>query len=223
MEITLNVAEYISIAIILITLIISFLHQEKKGLRLIQLYIFISLFVNVILKILDYSLEKASTRRLSNLFINIYSLLEISILFFFLRGIIKERRFRISMNIFFLLYILICAIVWTFLNGAIFKSIPALYGFENLFLTIWCFFFMYETMKSDLIINFKSDSNFIAICGILFYFSITTPFFFSIYTLNKIGLQNLFYFFNSISYTLLFIAFMKAYLCPIQELKNQYL
>lgn len=223
MEIALDIADYISLIIILSTLIISLLHQEKKELRLIQLYIIISLFANVILKILDYSIERIASRKLSNLFINIYSLLEISILFYFLRGIIKERRFRVSMNIFFLLYILICSIVWTFLNGGIFISIPALYGFENLFLTIWCFFYMYETMKSDLIINFKSDSNFIAICGILFYFSITTPYFFSIYTLNKIGLQNLFYFFHSISYTLLFIAFMKAYLCPIQELKKQYL
>ena len=58
-----------------------------------------------------------------------------------------------------------------------------LYGFESLLIIIPCLFYIYELLKSNLLISLKSDANFISTCGLLFYFSISIPTYFSWYTL----------------------------------------
>jgi hypothetical protein len=146
--------------------------------------------------------------------------LEISFMYLFLYGLIRGDKFRVIIKFLYSLYILICTIIWVVIKKGIFITIPSLFGIENLFIIMPCLFYLYEMIKSDDIIDFKTDSNFMATCGILFYFSTTTPYFFGAYSLFKLGLYEFFSLMNTVFYMLLFISFLKAYLCPIPERKN---
>ncbi len=178
--------------------------------------------MNVILKFLELLPEFNPDHKISSATINIYSVIEISLLYAFLYKRILGKGFRISMIVFFLIYFLICTFFWVGKSNAIFLFGPNLFGLEDLFIAIPCLFYIYEIMKSDLNIDFKSDANFIITCGILFYFSITTPYFLAYYNLYATAplILHLFSIFNSIFYGLLFLSFLKAYLCPIPKQEN---
>jgi hypothetical protein len=219
MDFAINLSEWLNIIIILVTFIISIIRREKKDLFPIQLYIIASLVNNVILKIYDFVPNNYPYFKITSVATNIYSLIEISLLYFFLYKIIRSKRFRILMIIFYLIYFSICFLRWV-LNNEIFRATPSLFGIENIFLTIACLFYIYEIIKSDNYLDFKTDSKFLVTCGMLFYFSITTPFFFSITHLALKGLFYIIILFNMMFYILLYISFMKAYLCSIPTHKN---
>jgi hypothetical protein len=70
-------------------------------------------------------------------------------------------------------------------------------------------------------VEINKDSNFIAISGILFYFSASVPYYFS--SSQELNLPaNFFVVYDCINYafyTILFLTFIKAYLCPALEPK----
>ena len=200
----------------------SIIHRDRKNLFPIQLYIIASLIINLLLKIFDYFPENQSFVNLKFAATNIYSLLEISLLYYFFYGIVRIKKYHLVLIILFVLYILIYVLYWGSKKFSIYSLAPDLYGFENIFIMAPCFFYIFEILKSDLVTNLKTDTNFIVICGILFYFSITAPFYFSYTIWNAIlpELNKLFIIFNLSFYSLLFISFTKAYLCPLPEQKQ---
>jgi len=222
MNLALNICEWFAILAIMVAFVFSLIKREKKNLLPIQSYIIISLLVNILLKFLELLPQFNPDHRVSGVTINIYSLIEISLLYVFLFKRIAGKRFRIFMIFFYLIYFSICTSLCFGKYKAIFFSNPVLFGLEDLFLAIPCMFYFYEIMKSDLHSDFKTDENFIITCGILFYFSITTPYFLENYNMYVIApaFLNLFSIFNSIFYGLLFLSFMKAYLCPIPKQEN---
>jgi hypothetical protein len=220
MELAIKFTEWVLLIIIITTSIISWKHRHNKLLFPILLYILISLALNLFLKIYDFLPKNNTNHDYTLIAINIYSLLEISLLFYFINSITKGAKFRSVMKILYFLFLLIFGIILYENHKGFIFYIPYLLGLENLFIIISCFFYMYETFNSDILIDFKSDSKFIVISGILFYFSISIPYFFGAYNIFKIGLFHVFNLLNLFFYVLLFISFMKAYLCPIQELKQ---
>ena len=220
MEIANQVADWFSLMAILSAFIISLIHRKKKNLLPIQLYIIGSFIFNFIAKIFD-----AFPKNLYNIgevSLNINSLLEISLLFCFLFVRIKGRRFRILILVFFLTYLSTCCIFWIIKKNSIFTFSPDLFGIECILITISCLFYIYEILKSDLHIDLQSDTNFIITCGILFYFSISIPSYFSWYNLHLMApeIERILLISNSVFYTILFISFIKAYLCPIPVQKQ---
>jgi hypothetical protein len=222
MELAFTITEWIFFLSIVASFIVSLKHREKKDLFPIQLYIIFSLATDVILEALEIQPKNISTPEITNIVSNTYSVLEISILFYFLSGIVRGKMFRILILLFFLIYLSICFFVWTGKHKAFYFIVPQLFGIENLFITITCLFYIYEVLKSDLAINFKSDPQFIVICGLLFYFSLMTPLSFSYFIWVKIApeLNQMVRILNMIFYSLLFFSFTKAFLCPSQELKQ---
>src|SRR5450432_1040344 len=213
MEIANQIVNWLSLVTIIIAFVISVLYQSRKNLLPIQLYIIVSIVANLILNIFDLLPIKSSYKNIEQVSFNIYSLLEISLIYYFLFIRIKGKWFHITMLISFLIFISICVIGWTFNNKLFFSFAPDLSGVEGLLITVACLFYIYEILKSDLNIDLKSDANFIVTCGILFYFSVSIPTYFSWYNLHYMApeFQKIIILANSIFYTTLFISFMKAY------------
>jgi hypothetical protein len=222
MNLALNICEWFPVLAILYVFGFSLIHRNKRGLFPIQLYIGISLLVNALLKSVELLPKLDPENRISSVTMNIYSLLEISLLYIFLYTRITGKRYRISMISFFVVYFSVCISFWFGNHKALYSFGPALFGLEDLFIAIPCLFYIYEIMKSDLDVDFKSDANFIITCGILFYFSITTPYFLAYYNLAATApiFLHLCSIFNAIFYGLLFLSFLKAYLCTIPKQAN---
>jgi hypothetical protein len=221
MEIANQIINWLSLVAIIIAFAISILRQNRKKLFPIKLYIIVSIVANTILNIFDTLPFKISYKNIEQVSFNIYSLLEISLIYYFLYIRIKGKGFRITMLITFLIFISICIMGWALNSILFFSFAPDLSGVEGLLITIACLFYIYEILKSELEIDLKSNANFIVTCGILFYFSMSIPTYFSWYNLHYMapGFQKIIIFTNSIFYTILFISFMKAFICPIPNQK----
>jgi hypothetical protein len=215
-----NILEWLSILVMLTTLVFSLIHRNKKNLFLIQIYIIVSLILNVLLKMLEYMPENKFTSYYSSLLVNIYSIIEITLISLFLLPLVNGRKSKATIKILYLIYISICATIFIAFKDGIFANMSLIFGLENLFIAVPCLLYIFEMIKSDDTIDLKSNSNFIAVCGIFFYFCITIPFFFANYSALRLGLYKFFSLLNTTFYILLFVSFLKAYLCPLQESRN---
>jgi hypothetical protein len=216
MEILNNILELISIIVMVVTLAFSLIHRNKRNLFIIQLYIIISLIINVLLKILEYQTEKQISLKYASMLIKIYSIIEFTLLCLFFLRLIKGKKSRNTLKILYSIYVSIFFAISIIFKNAIFLNMSPIYGLENIFIAIPALLYIFEMVKSDDIVDLKSSSEFIAVCGILFYFSVTTPYFFYNHDALRFGLLQLFSLLNTIFYILLFTSFLKAYLCPTQ-------
>lgn len=219
METANQIANWISLIAIIIAFIISIIQPGRKNLFPIQLYIIVSIVANLIINIFDGLPSNSSYKKIAQATFNIYSILEISLIYYFLFFRIRGKGFRITMLISFLIYILACFVIWIFNTNLFFSFGPDLSGVEGLFITVTCFFYIYEILKSDLNMDLRSNANFIVTCGILFYFSVSIPTYFSWYNLHYMspGFEKIVILINSVFYTILFISFTKAYICPLPQ------
>jgi len=213
-----KIADLLSFLTTIVALIIILTRKKRKDLIQIKLYIILVFIVNVI-DIILFLYKNEFSNKIESAIVNIDSILEMSLLYSLLYNRITGMKFRIAMIIFYSIYLLICAFLWTSDKIMFVSFTPFLFGIEDLLITIPCLFYIHEILNSDLTIDLKSDSSFIATCGILFYFSISTPCCFSWYTLYYLspGFEKILMFSNLICFTLLIISFMKAYLCPLPE------
>jgi hypothetical protein len=222
METASQITDWISLFVIIGALITSFIYRQRKDLLSIQAYIIASFIFNFIAKIFDYHSKNFSYYHMGEIVLNIFSLLEISLLYYFLFTRIKNHKFRFTIIFFLLAYYSTCIFFWTIKKDSFYAFSPDLFGIESLLLVIPCFFYLYEILNSDLPDNLNSDPNFIITCGILFYFSISAPSYFSWYNLRLMapGILRILILSNSIFYAILFFSFMKAYICTIPNLKQ---
>jgi hypothetical protein len=221
MDAVITITNWILFLSIIASLVVSLIHRDKRELIPIQLYIIVSLLVNGILNFNDVFYPYRKNRDFDTALVNIYSILEISILYYFLFKRIKNPNFQLSMKILLVSYFTICTVLWSFKVKGVYSFTPNLFGFQGIFIIVPCLFYIYEILKSDFLIDLKNNGNFIITCGILFNFGITIPSYFSWYNLYylspefiKINILT-----NYIFYTILFISFMKAYLCIAPEKK----
>lgn len=221
MDIAITVTNWTLIISIFASFVISLIHRKNRDLFPIQLYIIVSLIVNGVLNIIELFSLNNKNEEYGSVIINIYSILEISILYYYLYNRIKRLNFRHSMKAFLIVYFSICALHWIIKVKGIFTFVPNLFGFEGILIIVPCFFYIYEILKSDSYIDLKNNAHFIVICGILFYFGITIPSYFSWYNLYYLSPQfiKIVIVTNYTFYTILFISFMKAYLCTASEKK----
>jgi hypothetical protein len=218
MDLAINLIEIISFLNTILALVISIIYRDKKYLFPIQLYLASCIIVETV--DLSYAFfAKNQSRTLLSAIQNIQTILEIFLIYCFLYNRLHRKVFQNSIIIFFSIYLTTCFTLWIFKKNSFFIFAPDLLGIEGILITIPCLFYIYEILTSDLIINLKSDSNFIATCGILFYFSISIPIFFCWYILYYIspGSDKILIILNLICSSILILSFMKAYLCPIPD------
>src|SRR4051812_34591 len=108
MEIANQITNWLSLLAIVIAFIISIRFKDRKSLLPIKLYIFVSIVANLIFNVFDTFLSNSSFRNLEQITFNIYSLLEISLIYYFLLIRVKGKAFRATMFTSLVLYISIC-------------------------------------------------------------------------------------------------------------------
>jgi hypothetical protein len=217
-----QITDWASLVVIFVALLFSVTRKSPKHLFPIQLYILTSFIFNTLAKISDVLPSNSFNSSFGEIALNINSIFEILFINIFLYTRIKSTYLKLSILFFFFIYISTCCLSWIFKKNSFFTFTPDLFGFESLLITLACFFYISEILKRDSDLNLKTDTDFIITCGILFYFSISIPSFFSWYNLIAMApeVQSLLLLSNSIFYAILFISFMKAYLCIIQEKKQ---
>ena len=221
MDYAINISKLLYILAFLATFIISVLYGKNRNLLPIQLFIIVNLLITIIVAISLILNKNQSYQNLEGFLTNISSPIELILIYFFLYPRISKFGFRISMLIFSLIYIVICTLFWVIRENAIFSFAPDLFGIESLLITIPCFFYIYEVLKSEFIIDLQSDADFILTCGILFYYCISTPIYFSWFPLYYLvpNVEKILILLHLVFSYLLVISFVKAYLCPIQDQK----
>jgi hypothetical protein len=222
MDMANQIIDWIALLAIIATFIISIKSKNSKDLLPIKIYIFLSVIFNLLIKITDILPQTNLIASIAHITLNIFSILEFTLIYYFLYTRIIGARFRKLMIAIFIIYIGFCSIIWITIPGSFISFIPPLFGLEGFLITIPCFFYIYEILKSDLIINLNSDANFIITCGTLFYFCVSIPTYLSWHNLFYLtpGIDKLLLLSNSIFYAILFISFMKAFLCSIQAQKQ---
>ncbi len=225
MEITSQITDWATLVMILVALFFSIYRKGKKHLLSIQLYILTSLISNTISKISDVAFQNNSHKSIGEIALNINSIFEILLINIFLYTRIKGKFLRILILFFSIFYISVCLFSWHFKENSFYTFTPDLFGIESILIILACLFYISEVIKRDLEINLKKDTDFIITCGILFYFGISIPSFFSWYNLIAMApkAQNILLLSNSVFYSILFIAFIKAYLCVIPEKKQLFI
>ena len=219
-----KIVDLVAPIIIIISLILGIKHRNRyknKILSPILIYIIISLINGIILTAVSYFTRNDIAPLAISSTINIFNFVEYSIFSYFLYTIITKNIYQRLIIIFYALYNLLSIIIWISTKNGFFTYQPQLYAIESLFLTISCLFYIFEILNSEMEIDFKTDPVFIVVCGILFYCSTMIPIFFFSHII-KVILPEFYTFFDGIVelfYILLFLTFIKAYLCQFQEQK----
>src|SRR5450432_4921183 len=128
MEIANQIVNWLSLVTIIIAFVISVLYQSRKNLLPIQLYIIVSIVANLILNIFDLLPIKSSYKNIEQVSFNIYSLLEISLIYYFLFISIKGKGFRTTMLISLFIFLSICIVGWTLSSTLFFYFASELSG-----------------------------------------------------------------------------------------------
>jgi hypothetical protein len=217
METAIKISNWLSLTVIVIAFFFTLHNSDRKNLIPIKIYIILSIVANLTMNVFDSFFPQSHHRNFEQAAFNICCLLEISLIYYFLFSRIKGKWFRAIGSISFFIYISICVLSWLINNRLFYSFTPDLLGVEGLLITGYCLFYIYEILSSGINTDLKTDANFIVTCGILFYFSLSVPTYFSWYNLHYLasGFEKITIFANSIFYTILFISFIKAYLCPI--------
>jgi hypothetical protein len=213
-----KIFEWVAQITFLFALLLSLTYRKRKELFPIQLYIILFLTISLLNVILS-AFNTYQYKNIESASMNIFSLIEISLIYYFLLDRITGDKSRLLIKIFWFLYISICGLFWISNKESFFLFAPDLFGIESILIIIPCLIHIYEILKSNLTINLNHDPNFIVTCGILFYHSILIPTFFSWYILYYLspGFEKILIMTNLICSIFLIISFMKAYLCPIPD------
>ena len=222
METAIKIMNWITLFVIVVSFVFTVRYPNRKNLFPIKIYIILSVVANLIMNICDSFFPNIHNKIFEQAVFNISCLLEITIIYYFLFIRIKGKWFRVICSISFLLYIAFCILSWLFNNKIFYSFTPDVLGVESLLITGYCLFYIYEILTSDISSDLKTNANFIVTCGILFYFSLSVPTYFSWYNLHYLApnFEKITILANSIFYIILFITFMKAYLCPIPKQKS---
>ena len=210
--------DWILTATTLVSLVISWTHRAHKQLFLIQIYIIASLFIDVLSSITELLFSNNKLwLDMDCLAFNLFSILEISVIFLFISKKIYKRKIRHILKALFSIYIILCVITWMSFPKAIISNIPYLFGLEGIIISTICLLYFYDLMQSPPAERIWGRPDFWVISGLLLYFSTTCPFYLALDDLKYTPVINItFTSINYCLYTLLFIAFIKAFLCPIR-------
>ncbi len=209
--------DWILIATTLVSFVISWKFRAHKQLFLIRIYIAASLFVDILSSATElFFPESKICLAIDNAVLNLYSILEISVIYLFINRTISRKSFKISIQLFYIFYVGLCLIIWVFFPKAIISNTPYLFALEGILIAGLCLPYFYELIYSLPIERISKVPDFWVISGILFYYSSTFPFYFILIGLHYAPSINvIFISVNYFLYTILFLAFIKAFLCPI--------
>ena len=149
--------------------------------------------------------------------INIFTILEFLIFYYFLIKRIRSVFIKRLMRLFIFLFIFITAYFWGFTNE-FFQNPARLTVIESFLIIFSCLFYFYELFKYPLIKNLLSEPSFWMVTGMLFLFSSIVPLFLihDYIAKNFSILYDNLYSINFIAYSLLFVLFIIGFRCQMK-------
>ena len=210
--------DWILTATTLLSLVVSWKRRAHKQLFLIQIYIAASLLLDILISSTDSLISNNKTWfEIDCVSLNLYAILEIILLSLFICNAILKRNIAHVVKTLCILYILFCFSIWIYFPSAITSNTPYLFAFEGILITTICLLYFYDLMHSLPKEGIRAKPDFWIASGILFYFSTTGPYYLMIKNFDYTSTINSS--FTSVNYclsTILFLSFIKAYLCPIR-------
>src|SRR6185437_742471 len=172
--------DWILTATTLVSLVISWTHRAHKQLFLIQIYIIASLFIDVLLTLTELLFpDDKLWMKINSITLNLYSILEIVLISLFISNAIGRASIRGLIKKLCAIYILLFISIWLYFPATVTLNLRHLFAIEGILITTFSLFYFYEIMHMGFSVEINKDSNFIAISGILFYFSASVPYYFS--------------------------------------------
>ena len=218
MQKTISLLFFILNALALVVAFLFSLIRKNKELRPIQFYLFFTmLFFFLALLKAQSATEGIDFYKLYNIGI----LVDLSTLYYYFHTLLTRRSQRRWLLICLIVFVCLALYFWLGPMHAFARFWGTLYGLENIFVTIPCFFYFYQVFNSDVITDFKTNPHFFVVCGLLFFYATTFPFYISyniMYDVTPEILKNLVIVNNLLS-LILYSTIIKAYLCPRPALK----
>jgi hypothetical protein len=196
----------------------SWIFRNNRELNPIRFYLLESIISMVSMIFIPHT---AFGLRIHHMEFNIFSFLDLSILYYYFRNLTQGRSLRRFLLGSFLTVAGICIYFWISPRFGISTFMPTLYGIQNLFITLPCLLYIYELFKSEEEVDLKTNPHFYIACGFLFFYATTFPFYMTYKTLYDItpeilhGLNSV----QSFLSIILFFTILKAFLCPYPEQK----
>lgn len=211
------IEEFLTVILLFIILLIAFKRPKKTSLKLITIYVAVSLITNLIDGISDVIYYNGFLYGVS---FSVQIVLEIFLINLFLFLKFKRTSFRMVTVFCTLPFLFIGFRFWILQPQYSTGFYPIEWGTEGIFISIPSLLLIFEILKSDFKTDLNSNPDFIIAAGLLFYFSLSVPIFFylsNVFFDNNIHytylyLENLVDFF----YIVLLLVLIKAYLCPIE-------
>lgn len=204
---------------LLITMVVSLVHRGHKELQPIRVW----LLYGVADELVDWVVKLSNPTAYHSyraIHTNLETLISLTLLYVFFNSIIPRTFFRISMLVMYLSYLIACAIIWFPLHH--FKNFNgSLVGFNYFCIAIPCVFYFYDLLRSELETDLKKDPVFYVVCGIFCYYAVAVPFSITYKILYDAtpGVMGFLIITSNIFDLVLKIFIIKAFLCPVQELK----
>ena len=191
-------------------------YKKLAGLRLFIIYALASL-IQLLLVITTISLGKFDEYQNTLLIqsINYFVLLDFILLYFFLYKLLTSKKVRMGMKISFFTFILFILYSF-FLKDEIFKHPNIISLIEAFLIIIPVLFYINQCLINLPFKRLSDNPEFWVIVGVLFLFSTITP----LFLVNTFFPQMLYgsiYTLNYVSYTLLFICILYAFICKTKQ------
>ncbi len=208
-------SDWIMMGITVAAFVVSIIFRKgDKRLRYITYYIIIALINDSLCVYSElFVMNTRLKRRILSITVSIFLLIEVTIFFIYLYQNISNRKMK-NVTIMLLSFFFIFSYLAIGNSTFYYMSISWADALESLCLIIPCLFYFFELFKFPEI-AFKKKESFWVITGILFYMSASIPIFLlSDYIKKNIPAYfDIVFSLNYILYSILFLLFIKAYLC----------
>jgi len=214
---------YSNLFLIVITIIFLIIgvsnYKQLKELNIITVYGFLSLSQTLFVYFFMFNSHLKNYLFLIENSINIFLVLEFTLLYLFFFLIVKTLLFKRILFILVIIFFLIIIYYWNYTN-AFYNNPAQLTVIECFFLMVPTLLYFIELFKYSLVDNLLMESSFWIATGILFLFSTIIPLFLMVSYLssNAPGVYHAIYSITYIAYSLLFIIFIIGLKCKIKKI-----
>ncbi len=146
---------------------------------------------------------------------NLGGVTDVFFIYYYIFSILWFPNLRKQLLICFFLFLAVLVYLWFGPMHTFHMFWVTLYGIENLFIVVPCFMYFYQIFQSDDLVDLRKNPHFFVVCGLIFFYGTTFPFYISFNTLYSVtpGLLKAYSVINALLTTIFYITLIKAYLC----------
>ena len=216
-----NIAQVFMMACSFVAAITGYFHRNRfYALRKFYFYPLLSLAQITVFYFIEIFKVRLQTKNNVIVFTaNLFLLAEFFLIYSFFLNTLKTKAIKILLHAIQVIYSLAVAFIWL-ISSSIFKFSGELLIIQSFCILIPVLIYFYELFKWPTVNNLLTLPSFWISTGIVVYFACTLPLFLmKDFVFNKSGyLKEVdLYLINFVAYGIMFLLFIKAYLCPKRD------